>query len=55
MLSIHDISDGGLATCLIEMAIGGMAGIDVDIPQAEGEVTESVPVALREAFNEEIG
>ncbi|CRK86525.1 CLUMA_CG000196, isoform A [Clunio marinus] len=34
ILAGHDISDGGLLTCLIEMAIGGMCGINVDIKDA---------------------
>ncbi|XP_008853975.1 phosphoribosylformylglycinamidine synthase [Nannospalax galili] len=28
----HDISDGGLVTCLLEMAFAGNCGIEVDIP-----------------------
>ena len=28
----HDISDGGLITCLLEMAFAGNVGIDLDIP-----------------------
>lgn len=29
ILSGHDISDGGLITCLLEMAFGGYCGINV--------------------------
>ncbi len=32
VLSGHDISDGGLITALIEMAMAGNCGIDIDIP-----------------------
>lgn len=31
ILSGHDISDGGLITCLLEMAIGGYCGLFVDL------------------------
>ncbi len=31
----HDVSDGGLVTCLLEMAFAGNHGIEVDLP-AEG-------------------
>jgi len=31
ILSGHDISDGGLITCLLEMAFGGYCGISVDL------------------------
>ena len=31
ILSGHDISDGGLITCLLEMCFAGISGIDVDI------------------------
>lgn len=27
----HDISDGGLLTCLLEMAFAGNSGIDVEL------------------------
>ncbi|ACY41146.1 protein G75A [Wood mouse herpesvirus] len=32
ILSIHDISDGGTITCLLEMAISGQRGADILIP-----------------------
>lgn len=28
----HDVSDGGLISCLLEMAFAGNRGIDVDLP-----------------------
>lgn len=31
LLSGHDISDGGLITCLLEMAFGGYCGFHVDL------------------------
>lgn len=34
LLSGHDISDGGLAVCLLEMAIGGISGLYVDLEEA---------------------
>ncbi|XP_020810796.1 phosphoribosylformylglycinamidine synthase [Drosophila serrata] len=33
LLAGHDISDGGLVVCLIEMAIGGLSGLDVDLSE----------------------
>lgn len=35
ILSGHDISDGGVAVALLEMAFSGVAGIDVDLPDPE--------------------
>lgn len=32
LCSGHDVSDGGLITCLLEMAFAGNCGIQVDIP-----------------------
>ena len=32
VLSGHDVSDGGLVTCVLEMAFAGNVGISVDIP-----------------------
>ncbi|KAF5279822.1 hypothetical protein FQA39_LY18225 [Lamprigera yunnana] len=34
----HDISDGGLITCLLEMCFGGMSGIDVSITHKNTKV-----------------
>ncbi|XP_068150314.1 phosphoribosylformylglycinamidine synthase [Drosophila tropicalis] len=33
LLAGHDVSDGGLLTCLLEMAIGGLAGLNVDLTE----------------------
>ncbi|XP_043942613.1 phosphoribosylformylglycinamidine synthase isoform X2 [Protopterus annectens] len=43
----HDISDGGLITCLLEMAFAGNRGIDVDL-STQGSVLEVL-------FAEELG
>ncbi|KAK4887655.1 hypothetical protein RN001_003926 [Aquatica leii] len=34
----HDISDGGLITCLLEMCFGGMSGVEVNIMHKNGTV-----------------
>lgn len=44
LLAGHDISDGGLIVCLLEMAFAGLCGLDVDITN----VTKSLN---RSAFN----
>lgn len=44
----HDVSDGGLITCLLEMCFAGMSGIDVNIQHRNGEV---LPIL----FSEELG
>uniref|UniRef100_A0A0A9YYE3 Phosphoribosylformylglycinamidine synthase n=2 Tax=Lygus hesperus TaxID=30085 RepID=A0A0A9YYE3_LYGHE len=43
----HDISDGGLVTCLLEMAFGGLSGLDIDLPKS------SDPIST--LFAEEVG
>lgn len=35
LLAGHDVSDGGLATCLLEMAFAGLSGLLVNIDHAE--------------------
>lgn len=32
LCSGHDVSDGGLITCLLEMAFAGNCGLEVDVP-----------------------
>uniref|UniRef100_A0A6Q2ZI38 Phosphoribosylformylglycinamidine synthase n=1 Tax=Esox lucius TaxID=8010 RepID=A0A6Q2ZI38_ESOLU len=44
----HDISDGGLITCLLEMAFAGNRGIEVDLPSLGARVLEVL-------FSEELG
>ncbi|XP_022380344.1 phosphoribosylformylglycinamidine synthase [Enhydra lutris kenyoni] len=41
----HDVSDGGLITCLLEMAFAGNCGIEVDVPAPEVDV---LPVLFAE-------
>lgn len=48
VLAGHDISDGGLITCLLEMCFAGISGINVDITH------KSAP-AIDILFSEEIG
>ncbi|KAI5732459.1 hypothetical protein M8J76_000442 [Diaphorina citri] len=50
VLSGHDISDGGLLICLLEMAFAGLSGMTVDIPS---DVTTSEVLEL--LFAEELG
>lgn len=50
LLAGHDISEGGLMVCLLEMAFGGMCGLHVDIPKIGEDVT-----AMEVLFAEEIG
>ncbi|KAF4012359.1 hypothetical protein G4228_003475 [Cervus hanglu yarkandensis] len=45
LCSGHDVSDGGLITCLLEMAFAGNCGIEVDIP-APG--VDALPVLFTE-------
>ncbi|PSN31568.1 Phosphoribosylformylglycinamidine synthase [Blattella germanica] len=44
----HDISDGGLITCLLEMAFAGISGMEVNITHKEGKAVDIL-------FNEELG
>ncbi|XP_059368868.1 phosphoribosylformylglycinamidine synthase-like [Carassius carassius] len=44
----HDVSDGGLISCLLEMAFAGNRGIDVDMPLEGIDVMEAL-------FSEELG
>lgn len=48
VLAGHDISDGGLITCLLEMCFAGISGINVDI-------THKSASAINILFSEEIG
>ncbi|XP_014278161.1 phosphoribosylformylglycinamidine synthase isoform X1 [Halyomorpha halys] len=43
----HDISDGGLITCVLEMAFGGLSGLDVKI--------DMKPSPIEVLFAEEVG
>ncbi|XP_015603817.1 phosphoribosylformylglycinamidine synthase [Cephus cinctus] len=44
----HDISDGGLITCLLEMSFAGISGIDINISHKQAD-----PISV--LFNEEVG
>lgn len=48
ILAGHDVSDGGLITCLLEMCFAGISGMDVDITH------KSAP-AINILFSEEVG
>lgn len=49
VLSGHDVSDGGLVTCLLEMAFGGSCGLKVDITHRDS----TCPIEV--LFSEEVG
>ena len=49
----HDVSDGGIAVALAEMAIGGQLGLTATIPHAVNDVTD--PGDLDEALVETAG
>ena len=48
VLAGHDISDGGLVTTLIEMAMAGNCGIDIDLPSSGDSI-------ISQLFSEEAG
>lgn len=48
VLAGHDISDGGLITCLLEMCFAGISGINVNISHKSGSPIEVL-------FTEEVG
>ncbi|XP_001605732.2 phosphoribosylformylglycinamidine synthase [Nasonia vitripennis] len=48
ILSGHDVSDGGLITCVLEMGFGGISGFDVNISHKSGSPVEIL-------FAEEVG
>ncbi len=47
ILSVHDRSDGGLITCLLEMAFAGNIGLDIDLRTDSGMIASF--------FSEELG
>ncbi|KAH8403545.1 hypothetical protein KR215_009748 [Drosophila sulfurigaster] len=58
LLGGHDISDGGLIVCLIEMAIGGLSGIKVDFNEAMSgnfSAPKEIGVDFSLLFSEECG
>lgn len=48
VLAGHDVSDGGLITCLLEMCFGGISGIEVDISHRSASAVEIL-------YSEEVG
>ncbi|XP_046748343.1 phosphoribosylformylglycinamidine synthase [Diprion similis] len=48
LMSGHDVSDGGLITCLLEMSFAGISGIDVNINHKSGSPIDVL-------FSEELG
>lgn len=61
LLAGHDVSDGGLIVCLLEMAIGGLSGLEVDIKEAIAgiseydEVSDTIGFGMCLLFSEECG
>lgn len=58
VLALHDVSDGGLVTCLLEMGVAGWCGMKVDVPPpAAPPITsrDQVPPTLAALFSEEVG
>lgn len=53
ILAGHDISDGGLIVCLLEMAIAGMCGINADLDGAMKKLQQSELLSI--LFAEECG
>ncbi|MBE7538770.1 MAG: phosphoribosylformylglycinamidine synthase [Opitutaceae bacterium] len=51
ILAYHDRSDGGLVVTLMEMAFAGHVGVDLDLPNASGDL----PALFSTLFSEEIG
>ncbi|XP_041976671.1 phosphoribosylformylglycinamidine synthase isoform X2 [Aricia agestis] len=49
LISGHDISEGGFITTVLEMGIGGIRGLELDVP------VESNVSPLEALFNEELG
>lgn len=41
----HDVSDGGLIVCLLEMCFAGISGIDVRVKHKQGKI---MPVLFAE-------
>lgn len=55
LLAGHDVSDGGLLVCLLEMAMGGMCGLQVNIKEAVDAFEASDDAILGVLFAEECG
>lgn len=50
-MSGHDISDGGLVTCLLEMSFGGVCGLTADVQNR----TRGAVSPVETLFAEELG
>ncbi|KAH8404357.1 hypothetical protein KR222_004912 [Zaprionus bogoriensis] len=56
LLAGHDVSDGGLIVCLLEMAIGGLSGLNIDTAEAlAGIRIKDATVDANLLFSEECG
>uniref|UniRef100_T1IU41 Phosphoribosylformylglycinamidine synthase n=1 Tax=Strigamia maritima TaxID=126957 RepID=T1IU41_STRMM len=53
ILSGHDVSDGGLITCILEMCFAGNCGVEIDIQVAKDIVDNEIIISS--LFNEEVG
>jgi phosphoribosylformylglycinamidine synthase len=49
VLSAHDVSEGGLAVALAEMCIGSGIGLQVDVPETQGDAMRRLGFAFSEA------
>lgn len=55
LLAGHDISDGGLVVCLLEMAFAGLCGLRVDLSEVANLLLPGVDAGLALLFAEECG
>lgn len=58
VMALHDVSDGGLVICLLEMGVAGWGGMKVDVPPPPAPPITSrdkVPPTLAALFSEEVG
>lgn len=55
LLAGHDISDGGLVVCLLEMAFAGLCGLRVDLSEVANLLLPGVDASLALLFAEECG
>jgi phosphoribosylformylglycinamidine synthase len=51
LLAYHDRSDGGLITCLLEMAFAGRCGLEIELADLSGAAEDPLPLL----FAEELG
>ncbi|XP_037084594.1 LOW QUALITY PROTEIN: phosphoribosylformylglycinamidine synthase-like, partial [Pollicipes pollicipes] len=48
LLSGHDVSDGGLLVCLLEMAVAGGRGVQLHLPAGDDAEQDPVPLLMAE-------